>query len=261
MSAVKCRECGAQLRVKASICPACGAKLSRKAKVLAWAALALIALVVLKGVFSEEPANTAAQKSTPMDIAEAVAAGQPMPELSSGPAPIRSGALDSYTKATHPKIYAKWGAEGAKEIEAHQKLAADFIATSGRCDAVSIAGLSEQRSSPPSNIVVFVDCENGQRFYIGPNDLGSTPKSEAERALNKESAISICRESVRASAKFPSSVSFGAFGTAAETNKTTGGTTVYMDFESKNRIGTLIPQRATCVFPVSGKPELRVSNR
>lgn len=261
MAAVKCKGCGAQVWTKAGACPVCGAKPSRKAKVLAWVALALIVFVVLKGVFSGEPAHTTAQKSTPMDVAEGVTASQSMPELSSGPAPIRSGALDSYTKATHPKIYAKWGAEGAKKIEAHQKLAADLIATSDRCDAVSIVGLSEQRSSPPSNIVVFVDCENGQRFYIGPNDLGSPLKSEAERALNKESAISICRDSVRAAAKFPSSVNFSAFGTVAETNKTTGGTSVYMDFESKNELGNLIPQRATCVFPVSGKPELRVGSR
>ncbi|MFT2185699.1 hypothetical protein [Pseudomonas putida] len=261
MAAVKCKECGAQVWVKVGTCPACGAKLSRKAKTLTWIVLALIAFAVLKGVLSEGPVHTAEQKSNSMDAVKGEAASQSMPELSSGPAPIRNGALDSYTKATHPKIYAKWGAEGAKKIEAHQKLAADLIAASGRCDAVSIVGLSEQRSSPPSNIVVFVDCENGQRFYIGPNDLGSPLKSEAERAVNKESAISICRESVRAAAKFPSSVSFSAFGTVAETNKTTGGTTVYMDFESKNGIGNLIPQRATCVFPIGGKPELRVSSR
>lgn len=262
MAAVKCKGCGAQVWTKAGACPVCGAKPSRKAKVLAWVALALIVFVVLKGVFSGEPAHTTAQKSTPMDVAEGVTASQSMPELSSGPAPIRSGALDSYTKATHPKVFAKWGSDGAARIEAHQKLAADKIANSGQCDAISIVGLSEQRSSPPANISVFVDCENGKRFYVGSKDAaGAAPRSEFSQAMSERAAVSACEAMVKAGSKFPSSVDISSSGIASDIHKTTGLTTVYMSYEAKNGIGVNVPQEAFCSFPVGDKPKIEVRNR
>ena len=227
-------------------------------KVLAVCALLAVALKVL---LPATPGPAKAQVASGPVTASATPE-PPMPETKKGPAPIRDGALEKYTKATHPKAFARWGAEGAARIEVHQKLAADKVASSGQCDAISIVGLSEQRSSPPANISVFVDCENGQRFYVGTKDAaGSVPRSEFSLAMNERAAVTACEAMVKAGSKFPSSVDISSSGIASDIHKTTGLTTVYMSYEAKNGIGVNVPQEAFCSFPIGDKPKIAVRNR
>lgn len=262
MAVVTCKKCGAQFMEAGKVCPACGAKSPKKTSVLVWILAALFALIFLKSCYGVVTGDAPPPKSPQALAAASAKPSSPMPDVKTGPAPIREGALDKYTKATHPKVFAKWGAEGAARIEAHQKLAADKVASSGQCDAISIVGLSEQRSSPPANISVFVDCENGQRFYVGTKDAaGSVPRSEFSLAMNERAAVTACEAMVKAGSKFPSSVDISSSGIASDIHKTTGLTTVYMSYEAKNGIGVNVPQEAFCSFPIGDKPKIAVRNR
>lgn len=252
MAVVKCKECGGQVSTKAESCPSCGAKAPKKTSRVTWLVLIVIALLVYQAVSNDAPPKPAAQAAAP------VAKAPPKPK---GPAPIDPSAFNKYTVDQYPRTVKQWGAEGVKRIEAHERAAADLIATSPKCDEVSMIGLSEQRSSPPGNIVVFVDCSNGERFYVGPNDLKAAPVAQSQKAVGHNAATQACREAVRASSKFPSSVDFNTLGQRASTQPTTGNTVVELDFEAKNGFGNLIPQTARCIFPADGKPEITILNR
>ena len=166
----------------------------------------------------------------------------------------------SYTQSEYPKTFALWGAEGVARIEAHERLAAQTVASSGKCDRIAMVGLSD-RSSPPSDVISFIDCENGERFYIGQSELTSGAKAQSDLAMGKNEALSRCRESVRARSIFPSSVDFAAFGQSAYVAPTTGNTVAQLDFEEKNSLGNLVPQRARCYFSTSGPMSIEVSPR
>lgn len=89
---------------------------------------------------------------------------------------IESGALSNYTRSGYPRTYATWGDEGVERIKERELAAANHVARSGQCDRVSYVGLSEKESSPPSEIVVYVDCANGNRFYVGSYELTREPQ-------------------------------------------------------------------------------------
>jgi hypothetical protein len=90
-------------------------------------------------------------------------------------APIASGALSTYTPHAYPKTFAAWGDEGVRRISEMERKAAEHVASSPGCDRVELVGLSEQRSHPPSEIVVYVDCANRNRFYVGAAELNKSP--------------------------------------------------------------------------------------
>lgn len=252
MAVVKCKECGGQVSTKAASCPSCGAKAPKKTSRVAWLALIVVALLAYQAATNDAPPKPPAQAATP------AAKAPPEPK---GPAPISPSAFNKYTADQYPRTVKQWGAEGVKRIEAHERAAADLIATSPKCDEVAMIGLSEQRSSPPVNIVVFVDCTNGERFYVGPSDLKAAPVAQSQKAVSQSAAFQSCRDAVRASAKFPSSVDFETFGQRSSTHPTTGNTVVELDFEAKNGLGNMIPQTARCIFPADGKPEITIANR
>lgn len=79
---------------------------------------------------------------------------------------IADSAVMPITQKSYPKTYAAWGEEGIERINALMQPAAEIVASSPGCDRLAMLALSEQRSSPPDNIVFYADCANGQRFYI-----------------------------------------------------------------------------------------------
>ncbi|CAN7658182.1 hypothetical protein LJR232_004979 [Aquipseudomonas alcaligenes] len=95
------------------------------------------------------------------------------------PAPILPNALTTYTRDQYPKTYATWGESGVSQIAEMEKRAADFVSRSRDCDAIEYVGLSESRSysASPREIVVFVDCSNRNRFYVGERQLSKHPGS------------------------------------------------------------------------------------
>jgi hypothetical protein len=153
---------------------------------------------------------------------------------------------------------------GVKKIDALRKQAAFKAAQSRECDSVGISELSSARSSPPDNIVIFVDCENNKRFYFNAADLqaGGAPLSQETKMkrVADEEAKTACEKSVRANLEFPSTMSLSCGGKSVYRARTTGNVVVTFDFDAKNRLGAELPYKARCVIDDRGlnPPEISV---
>ncbi|WP_241761387.1 hypothetical protein [Moraxella catarrhalis] len=109
--------------------------------------------------------------------------------------PISEHAFTEYDKENYPKVYQKWGSDWIERLEAHERAAADKIANSDNaCDSISFIALSDAKSIPKQEIVVFVDCANGERFFVSDKDLNKELKSQSEQAISDKVALSECRE-------------------------------------------------------------------
>lgn len=255
MSTVRCRKCGSLVGSDKKSCHICGAKISHTT-MLVKALAVFFACVLLVTCYAGLTGNRPSGPATTKPLSTESRASTALKD-----APIRDDALSTYNKSNNPKLYKQWGADGLKRIEDAQRKAAEIVASSGRCDAVSIVGLAVDRSKPPKAPVNFVECENGLKFYLGLDDLDKAPKAESELAMNENTAIEICQSLVKSSAKFPSSVDFSSAGVGSDTNKTSGLVTVVAAFEAKNGVGNLVPQQAFCAFPVIGEPTIKISDR
>lgn len=179
-------------------------------------------------------------------------------------AEIDPGVFEPYTKAGFPKTFAKWGTAGVKKIDKYRVLAAKAAATSDRCDRVDVAELSDSRSSPPANIVIFVDCANGERFYLSSAELdaGNATKSNKEKTsqLSDPSLIETCRAATQRALTFPSSYS-EAWTAPKVYRAPQGNVAVTIEFTAKNELGIDVPQQSRCVTDDRGMHQPEVSNR
>jgi len=87
------------------------------------------------------------------------------------PAPIDPSALAPYTKIGFPTTFATWGESGVARIEALRKVAAERAARHKGCDAVEVVEWSGSRSTPPAEVVIWVDCRNKARLYYREMEL------------------------------------------------------------------------------------------
>jgi len=169
--------------------------------------------------------------------------------------------FSDYDPQHYPKAFALWGEAGIERIRNHERLAAEHVASSESCEEVSMVGWSEQRSAPPSKLVVFVDCANGERFYVDESDLARPATSQSQLAMPERQALEFCRNAVRGEAKFPSTVEFKTFGSSAWSNQTTGRTVAEIDFEAKNELGAVLPYHAKCYFTPGQKRSIEITER
>ena len=98
-------------------------------------------------------------------------------------APADYSIYNSYTPDQYPKTFAVWGAEGVEYLRVMERLAVVQVEAARACDKVELIGLSEGRSQPPKNAVMFVDCENGNRFYVGAPELQKSPDDLAYKKV------------------------------------------------------------------------------
>lgn len=91
------------------------------------------------------------------------------PERDAGSVVLNEAILIKYSIEDYPRYYENWGADGIKRIEAHDRVALEKVSRQKRCDAVYALGLSEFQSTPPDDIVICANCENGNQFYVGPD--------------------------------------------------------------------------------------------
>lgn len=170
--------------------------------------------------------------------------------------PISEHAFTEYDKENYPKVYQKWGSDWIERLEAHERAAADKIANSDNaCDSISFIALSDAKSIPKQEIVVFVDCANGERFFVSDKDLNKELKSQSEQAISDKVALSECREMVKRDAKYPDSVDFKLLDTSVQKSKTHGNIIVTTKFTAKNDFGAELPYTAKCLFTPDGKVE------
>lgn len=172
---------------------------------------------------------------------------------------IDSSAVTPITKEEYPKLYAAWGKSGFKRINDLLPLAAEKAALSPSCDKVSYVGVSE-RSVLKKEIIFFVDCENGERFYISELDLkpGSVVRTQSEKTatVTDSFAISLSESAVKQRLTYPTSFNRDPWSTIVRRHKETGNITVEFDFAAINSLGAKIPNHARCIISDDNRVEV-----
>ncbi len=177
---------------------------------------------------------------------------------------VDPSAYTPYTQKAYPKTFRTWGKAGVSKINKYMKIGAYRAAESPRCDTVETADLSDNRSSPPNNIVIFVDCANGERFYFTSKELENSGSAQSQKQKTEhvgDSAYSSqCEHAIQQELKFPSSMDKKWFSTNVY-RAPQGNVVVTFDFDAKNGFGINLPQRARCVFDDRGMHPVEIVNR
>jgi len=159
------------------------------------------------------------------------------------------------------KTRREWGSTWIARINKAMPLAAQKAAESATCDYVEVAGLSD-RSIPRSEVVFYVDCKNGERFYISEADATSnqvaTSKGAQTAAVSNFDAIQGCEQSVKAALNHPQTFKRHRLDTSVY-RAPGGNVVVEFGFDAKNGLGTKLPQHARCVIDDRGMSPAEIS--
>jgi len=167
---------------------------------------------------------------------------------------------DPYTKKGFPKAYAKWGDAGFNRLNALRIKAAEKVAGNPKCDRVDVAELSDTKSAPPSTLIVFVDCANGERFYVSEQEVGGPLQSQTEKGKqwSAGAVLTACTEGVKKKLNFPGTMDKKWFTSNVRQAPTTGNWVAEFDFTAKNAFGAELPAKARCIVEPDGKLEVTV---
>lgn len=176
-------------------------------------------------------------------------------------ADIDPNVFEPYSRDSYPKTFVKWGTAGVRRIDALRAAAARTVATNSACDKVEISELSDNRSAAPNRPIVFVDCANGQRFYLGESDVETEVTSETSRGarLSKSTVIELCERALRAQLNVPLSMDRDWLNTSAFQAQTTGRWVVDFTFKAQNLLGAKLPGSAHCTVGTDGTPEVTIT--
>ena len=167
-----------------------------------------------------------------------------------------------YDKKAYPKLYKKWGEKAVKEMNGYLPRIAEHVAREDSCDAVEIVEISDARSNPKAKqMVFFVDCRNGKRFFVSTDDLNSGRKSTAEqdKKIDNSAVISQCDAAIKAQLNHPGTFDPHILDTATGVNQN-GNVLVTRGFTAKNGLGMQIDYRAYCVI-TGNKVEVSIEQK
>nr|DAK77174.1 MAG TPA: hypothetical protein [Caudoviricetes sp.] len=167
-----------------------------------------------------------------------------------------------YDKKTYPKLYKQWGEKAVKEMNGYLPRIAEHVAREDSCDAVESVDISDARSNPKAKqMVFFVDCRNGKRFFVSTADLNSGRKSTAEqdKEIDHSAVISQCDAAIKAQLNHPGTFDPHLLDTATGVNPN-GNILVTRGFTAKNGLGMQIDYRAYCVI-TDNKVEVSVEQK
>lgn len=167
-----------------------------------------------------------------------------------------------YTKEEYPKLYAQWGERWVSDINLMLPKAAEKIRKESKCDNVEIVEISTTKSTPKQEAVFFVDCSNGERFYISQNDfdMESEVLAESEKLGQPSNYIHSCRKAITAQLQYPSSFDDEILSISARKTPT-GNIEIVIPFTAKNGLGMDIPQSGRCLVTTENKIELNITDR
>jgi hypothetical protein len=161
------------------------------------------------------------------------------------------------------KTRREWGAEWVRRINEAMPKAVKKAAASPECDFAEIAGISD-RSTPRKEMVFYVDCRNGKRFYVSQSDLesdaGVVSKNARTAAISDSAAIEACEKSVKSQLNHPLTFDRDVLNTAVY-RAPTGNIAVTFTFQAKNSLGAEIPNRARCVIDDQGISPAEITNQ
>lgn len=176
---------------------------------------------------------------------------------------IASGVREfKYDKKTYPKLYKQWGEKAVKEMNGYLPRIAEHVARENSCDAVESVDISDARSNPKAKqMVFFVDCRNGKRFFVSTDDLNSGRKSSAEqdKEIDNSAVISQCDAAIKAQLNHPGTFDPHLLDTATGVNPN-GNILVTRGFTAKNGLGMQIDYRAYCVI-TGNKVEVSIEQK
>ena len=251
MAITKCKECGGEMSTKADACPKCGAKPRRLSGCLLVILVVILGFVVLALVapFVDKRGDAPASAASPSRTAD--------PRTKVSPY-----VFEADDKANFPKLARKLGSSWFR-LQSVREAAAVHVATSGKCDYVEVAEASDRSTS--EDIVIFVDCRNGQRMYVSESSLGTgqAGQFQSEKTISRAAAIKACSESAKSMTTHPELADMHIWsGSSFSTNKTTGNAQVLLDFDAKSSFGVEGKFTARCIFPADGKPlEIKILPR
>lgn len=171
--------------------------------------------------------------------------------------PISEYAYNDYTKDQFPKLYAEWGSKWIKKITNVEKAVVQKVANSeNTCDSIEEAGISTTRSIPKKEIVIYVNCANGERFYVSEKELKEDKQilSQAQKSVDVDEAISRCKQLIRVNETHPLSIKYGNIDTLKAQGN--GNIVVSILYDSKNDLGGELPHKVKCYIPPEGKDEI-----
>lgn len=176
---------------------------------------------------------------------------------------IASGVREfKYDKKTYPKLYKQWGEKAVKEMNGYLPRIAEHVARENSCDAVESVDISDARSNPKAKqMVFFVDCRNGKRFFVSTDDLNSGRKSTAEqdKEIDNSAVVSQCDAAIKAQLNHPGTFDPHLLDTATGVNPN-GNILVTRGFTAKNGLGMQIDYRAYCVI-TDNKVEVSIEQK
>ena len=136
--------------------------------------IAIIATVVLAPQESFESSNNSTSSGTT--------------SKSTYKAPIEAGAISELPTVKgkgYDKTIDRYGVEGIKRINLLVPKVADKVACNTACDAIVNADVSDNKTTSLDNLVFYVDCKNGKRFYVNESEL---PKVNVPKATKTTEA-------------------------------------------------------------------------
>ncbi len=176
---------------------------------------------------------------------------------STGPAGIDPGVYMPYTRDQFPKAFSAWGQSGIDRIQELREAAAKSAAANPSCEFVDMVELSESRSTPRSNPVVYVDCRNGERMYFSEDDLAGEVLTEKQKGkiLSGGDLIRQCVEAVRNKLSMPSTLDPNTW-SISDTQGESGNRVIQFDFKAKSLMGITLPASAKCIASTGGELEI-----
>ncbi len=138
-------------------------------------------------------------------------------------------------------------------------LAVESVAKNKKCDSPSTADLSDNRSTPQKEVVFYVDCSNGERFYVNQNEItdGDKVTGESEQLGEAHLYIPQCIDAVRNSLKNTNSFNPHSFSISA-VKRTSGNVEVIVPFDATNAFGAELTHTAKCIITTQKTIELSV---
>lgn len=175
-------------------------------------------------------------------------------------AQIDPGVFTHYKRDSWPKLFARWGDKGVARIQRLREAAALTAARNPKCDAVEISEISDSRSSFPNNPVVYVDCTNGERFYLDEDEVNGAISSETEKGalFSSRDLISKCTDAVRTRLNIPATFKQNMW-SVSDRQGTSGNRVIEFDFEAKNFLGGQLPAKAMCIMTTQGQFEVTIT--
>lgn len=77
--------------------------------------------------------------------------------------------LTNYTLDQYPRIYSRWGEDGIARIKEMERQSLEKVSRQKKCGVVEHVGLAERQSNQIADVVIFVNCDSGYQFYVGPD--------------------------------------------------------------------------------------------